>query len=45
MIWRSTDQSYRLAKGYSKIVRQKWDAIRASKDVDEYQKEDLKDTF
>lgn len=45
MIWRSTDQSYRLAKGYSKIVRKKWDAIRASKDVDEYQKEDLKDTF
>ena len=45
MIWRSTDQSYRLAKGYSKIVRQKWDAIRTSKDVDDYQKEDLKDTF
>ncbi len=45
MIWRTTDQSYRLAKGYSKIVRQKWDAIRASKEVDDYQKEDLKDTF
>ena len=46
MIWReSTDQSYRLASGYSRIVREKWDALRASKAVDEYQKEDLKDTF
>ena len=46
MIWReTTDQSYRLAKGYSKIVRQKWDALRASKAVDAYQSEDLKETF
>ena len=45
MIWRTTDQSYRLAKGYSKIVRQKWDAIRAAKEVDDYQEEDLKDTY
>jgi phenylacetate-CoA oxygenase PaaH subunit len=46
MIWReTTDQSYRLAKGYSKVVRQKWDALRASKAVDQYQSEDLKDTF
>lgn len=46
MIWReTTDQAYRLAKGYSRIVRQKWDALRASKAVDQYQSEDLKDTF
>lgn len=46
MIWReTTDQSYRLAKGYSKIVRQKWDALRATKAVDKYQSEDLKETF
>lgn len=46
MIWReTTDQSYRLAKGYSKVVRQKWDALRASKSVDKYQSEDLKETF
>ncbi|MGY8752851.1 MAG: hypothetical protein ACKVIO_03045 [Phycisphaerales bacterium] len=46
MIWRtSTDQNYRLAKGYSRVVRQKWDAIRAGDAVDKYQEEDLKDTF
>lgn len=45
MIWRTTDQAYRLAKGYSKIVRQKWEAIREGKDVDEYQKGDHKETF
>lgn len=45
MIWRSTDQTYRLASGYSRIVRKKWDAIRESKAVDEYQEEDLKETF
>jgi ring-1,2-phenylacetyl-CoA epoxidase subunit PaaB len=46
MIWReTTDQSYRLASGYSRVVRKKWDALRASKDVDTYQEEDLKDTF
>mgnify|MGYP003318714204 CR=1 FL=1 len=45
MIWRTTDQRYRLAKGYSKIVRKKWDALRTEKAVDKYQEEDLKDTF
>jgi ring-1,2-phenylacetyl-CoA epoxidase subunit PaaB len=46
MIWReTTDQNYRLAKGYSRVVRQKWDAIRAGAAVDKYQEEDLKDTF
>ena len=46
MIWRtSTDQNYRLAKGYSRVVRQKWDAIRAGAAVDTYQEEDLKETF
>ena len=46
MIWReTTDQNYRLAKGYSRVVRQKWDAIRAGEAVDKYQEEDLKDTY
>ena len=45
VIWRSTDQSYRLARGYSKEVRRKWEAIRQRKEVDEYQKEDLKEAF
>ena len=46
MIWReTTDQAYRLASGYSKVVRKKWEALRASKAVDDYQSEDLKDTY
>lgn len=45
MIWRTTDQTYRLARGYSKDVRQKWEAIRAAREVDEYQSEDLQNTF
>ena len=45
MIWRTTDQTYRLARGYSKDVRRKWEAIRAARDVDEYQSEDLQKAF
>jgi phenylacetate-CoA oxygenase PaaH subunit len=46
MIWReTTDQGYRLPRGYSRVVRQKWDALRAEKTVDTYQEEDLKETF
>ena len=46
MIWReTTDQGYRLPRGYSRIVRQKWDALRAEQAVDTYQEEDLKETF
>ena len=45
LIWRTSDQTYRLASGYSRVVRKKWDAIRESKAVDAYQDEDLKETF
>jgi len=45
LIWRTTDQTYRLASGYSRVVRKKWDAIRESGAVDTYQDEDLKETF
>ncbi|MEM7227415.1 MAG: hypothetical protein AAF432_01225 [Planctomycetota bacterium] len=45
MIWRYTDQLYRMARGYSKSVREKWDAIRADRDITEYEKDDLKETF
>ena len=46
MIWReTTDQGYRLPRGYSRIVRQKWDALRAEQAVNTYQEEDLKETF
>ena len=45
LIWRHVDQSYRLARGYAKDVRDKWEHVRAKQDVDEYQKDDLKETF
>lgn len=45
VIWRYTDQSYRLARGYSKDVRRKWEQIRAERDLVEYEKEDLKESF
>ncbi|MHC4414121.1 MAG: hypothetical protein ACYS0G_02425 [Planctomycetota bacterium] len=45
LIWRLTDQSYRLAHGYAADVRDKWEQIRARKDVEEYEKDDLKETF
>jgi phenylacetate-CoA oxygenase PaaH subunit len=43
VIWRSTDQSYRLARGYQ--VRKKWEQFRAKKDIEEYEKGDLKESF
>ncbi len=45
VIWRLTDQTYRLARGYSADVRQKWEKIRAKRDIKEYEKDDLKETF
>jgi len=45
LIWRNTDQSYRLARGYSKAVREKWEQVRKDRDIDEYEKEDLEETF
>jgi 1,2-phenylacetyl-CoA epoxidase PaaB subunit len=45
LTWPLSDQSYRLARGYSKSVREKWQQIRAEKDLTEYEKDDLKDAF
>ena len=45
LIWRHTSQDYRLARGYAKDVRRKWDAVRTQDDVREYVKEDLTQTF
>ncbi len=45
LIWRYTNQDYRLARGYAKEVREKWEAVRVNRDVDDYQKDDLKETF
>jgi phenylacetate-CoA oxygenase PaaH subunit len=43
VIWRHTDQSYRLARGYQ--VHNKWKQFRSQKDLDKYEKEDLKEAF
>jgi len=45
LIWRYTDQSYRLARGYSAEVRDKWEKIRAERDLREYERDDLKEAF
>ena len=45
LIWRHVDQGYRLARGYSKIVRSKWETIREQRAIDEYEKDDLKEAF
>lgn len=45
LIWRNTDQTYRLARGYSKAVREKWEQVRKDRDIEEYEKDDLKETF
>ena len=45
VIWRYTSQDYRLARGYAKNVRSKWEKIRAERDLKEYEKEDLKEMF
>jgi 1,2-phenylacetyl-CoA epoxidase PaaB subunit len=45
LIWRHTDQSYRLARGYGREVRAKWAAIRDEQQLAEYEKDDLADAF
>lgn len=45
IIWPLTDQGYRLARGYAADVRRKWEKFRNKKAVDEYQREDIKETF
>lgn len=45
VIWRLTDQSYRMARGYAAGVREKWEQIRARRDIEEYEKDDLKEAF
>jgi len=45
IIWRHTDQSYRLARGYGREVRAKWVAFRDEKQLAEYEKDDLKEAF
>lgn len=45
LIWRHTDQSYRLARGYGREVRAKWIAFRDEKKLAEYEKDDLAEAF
>ena len=45
LIWRTHDQTYRLARGYSKSVRMKWAAIRNAEDINEYVKDDIQSHF
>lgn len=45
VIWPLTDQGYRLARGYATDVRRKWEQVRKLRDIVEYEKEDLKETF
>jgi len=45
LIWRHTDQTYRLARGYGRIVRAKWTAFRDEKQLAEYEKDDLAEAF
>lgn len=45
VIWRYTDQTYRLARGYTKEVKEKWQRFRAEDALREYEKEDLKEEF
>lgn len=45
LIWRHTDQTYRLARGYTKAVKEKWKQFRGDDALKEYEKEDLKEEF
>lgn len=45
LIWRTHDQTYRLARGYSKSVRAKWAAVRDAADLNEYTKDDIQNHF
>jgi ring-1,2-phenylacetyl-CoA epoxidase subunit PaaB len=43
LIWRYTDRSYRQARGYQ--VHKRWEQFRSTQDVEQYEKEDLKEAF
>lgn len=45
LIWRYSDQTYRLARGYSKDVREKWTKFRDEHALSDYEKDDLKEAF
>lgn len=45
LIWRHTDQTYRLARGYTRAVKEKWKQFRTDVAMKEYEKDDLKEEF
>jgi 1,2-phenylacetyl-CoA epoxidase PaaB subunit len=45
VIWRMTSQDYRMARGYAADVRRKWEEVRARQDLEEYERDDLKEAF
>lgn len=45
LIWRHTDQTYRLARGYGREVRAKWIAFRDEKQLAAYEKDDIVEAF
>jgi ring-1,2-phenylacetyl-CoA epoxidase subunit PaaB len=45
LIWRHTDQTYRLARGYTKAVNEKWKAFRSDEDIKTYSRDDIKQSF
>lgn len=45
LIWRHTDQTYRLARGYSRLVREKWEQVREASALRDYEKEELTEAF
>jgi len=45
LIFRLTDQSYRLARGYGRLVHQKWEQFRTGDTLAAYEREDLEESF
>jgi len=44
-IWPLTDQSYRLARGYSRSVRDKWTRFQSEEHLRSYERDDLREEF
>ncbi len=45
LIWRTHDMDYKLAKGYSKVVRAKWTKIRDQQAYEGYRQDDIEKHF
>ena len=45
LVFRLTDQSYRLARGYGRLVHRKWEQFRTGDTLAAYEREDLEESF